>query len=246
MTVDFNLMKHLHWNYIKTNVKITCLTNILPHKSHSLRIDSVYRQEIITWNIEELPILFCVYWIHCSNYCANLMNESLSVLLVLLFLFALKIYFCLSFNKAYRKLRYWNTAKIPVMRSLLNHERPSSWCCQSKSNFLYVFIEFCSLLMLLCSYQPYHCPTGKANRIDIEYRRIDSQNFYQISNMCLFLLSLFDSENYINFIFVLKKYIIMMDYKQRKYAAEQNAVVRIIVFQPTTTTNTISNGMNWI
>lgn len=243
MTVDFNLMKHLHWNYIKTNVKITCLTNILPHKSHSLRIDSVYRQEIITWNIEELPILFCVYWIHCSNYCANLMNESLSVLL---FLFALKIYFCLSFNKAYRKLRYWNTAKIPVMRSLLNHERPSSWCCQSKSNFLYVFIEFCSLLMLLCSYQPYHCPTGKANRIDIEYRRIDSQNFYQISNMCLFLLSLFDSENYINFIFVLKKYIIMMDYKQRKYAAEQNAVVRIIVFQPTTTTNTISNGMNWI
>lgn len=35
-----------------------------------------------------------------------------------------------------------------------------------------------------------------------------------------------------------------MDYKQRKYAAEQNAVVRIIVFQPTTTTNTISNGMN--
>lgn len=62
--------------------------------------------------------------------------------------------------------------------------------------------------------------------------------------MCLFLLSLFDSENYINFIFVLKKYIIMMDYKQRKYAAERNAVVRIIVFQPTTTTNTISNGMN--
>lgn len=152
-------------------------------RAHSLPIDLFFfflsfvlfiEEHIITWNVLEIAHFVVVVSMCCSQRCA--------FVVVAVVVGAL---FCLSFNKMYRKLRYWNKFRcnaFPLHNENKNHDweiergeererAPSSWCCQSKSNFLHIHsvgsmvCERCTFFLL---YQPHHCPIADRQQFKID------------------------------------------------------------------------------